>query len=72
MVAEKPLTIATYAAGASLAAITLVYVFGPTFILDGDQSGNTKSRRPAIGLHNPANGEYLTIQMNAYKIPIVS
>jgi len=56
---ERPLTIATYAAGASLAAITLVYVFGPTFILDGDQSGNTKAsaRRPAVGLHNPANGE---------------
>jgi hypothetical protein len=56
---ERPLTIATYAAGASLAAITLVYVFGPTFILDGDQNGNAKSssRRPAVGLHNPANGE---------------
>jgi hypothetical protein len=58
---NQPLTIATYAAGASLAAITLVYVFGPTFLLDGDQSANIKSssRRPAVGLHNPANGMHL-------------
>ena len=59
MVSREASTIATYAAGASLAAITLVYVFGPTFTLDGDQNGNLKSssRRPAVGLHNPANGE---------------
>jgi ubiquitin carboxyl-terminal hydrolase 16 len=58
MPGDKPLTIATYAAGASLAAITLVYVFGPTFFLDGDGSGGLKStaRRPAVGLTNPANG----------------
>jgi ubiquitin carboxyl-terminal hydrolase 16 len=58
MPADKPLTIATYAAGASLAAITLVYVFGPTFFLDGDAGGALKptARRPAVGLTNPANG----------------
>ena len=33
---EKPLAIATYALGASLAAISLLYVFGPTFALDAD------------------------------------
>lgn len=55
---EKPLTIATYAAGASLAAITLVYVFGPTFFLDGEGSPGLKpsTRRPVVGLVNPANG----------------
>lgn len=53
---EKPLTIATYAAGASLAAITLVYVFAPTFFIDGDQHGNPSARKPlAVGLSNPAN-----------------
>jgi len=66
MVSERA-TIATYAAGASLAAITLVYVFGPTFILDGDQSGNTKSasRRPAVGLHNPANDCFINSVLQA-------
>jgi ubiquitin carboxyl-terminal hydrolase 16 len=55
---EKPLTIATYAAGASLAAITLVYVFGPTFFLDGEGGAGLKpsTRRPVVGLVNPANG----------------
>jgi ubiquitin carboxyl-terminal hydrolase 16 len=49
---ERPLTIATYALGASLCAISLLYVFGPTFALDGD-SGS--SRRRIVGLENPAN-----------------
>ncbi|KAF2747373.1 cysteine proteinase [Sporormia fimetaria CBS 119925] len=49
---DKPLTIATYAAGASLAAITLIYVFGPTFFLDEDISGKKKG---AVGLVNAAN-----------------
>jgi len=54
---DKPLTIATYAAGAGLAAITLVYVFGPTFFLDDDAAHSTKSTRKkgVVGLHNPAN-----------------
>ena len=50
---EKPLTIAAYAAGASLAAVTLVYVFGPTFFLD-DESKDGR-RRGVVGLSNPAN-----------------
>ncbi|PSK55939.1 hypothetical protein B9Z65_4817 [Elsinoe australis] len=54
---EKPLQIAAYAAGASLAAVTLVYVFGPTFFLDDDASQSTKSsrKRGIVGLSNPAN-----------------
>ncbi|KAI5198350.1 hypothetical protein AUEXF2481DRAFT_42474 [Aureobasidium subglaciale EXF-2481] len=54
---DKPLTIATYAAGASLAAITLVYVFGPTFMLDDEASQSSKStrKRGVVGLVNPAN-----------------
>lgn len=64
MPADKPLTIATYAAGASLAAITLVYVFGPTFFLDGEGGTGVKpaGRRPAVGLVNPANGTGIWIQ----------
>jgi ubiquitin carboxyl-terminal hydrolase 16 len=54
---DKPLTIATYAAGASLAAITLVYVFGPTFMLDDEaaQSSRSTRKRGVVGLVNPAN-----------------
>ncbi|KAK8192717.1 hypothetical protein M8818_007889 [Zalaria obscura] len=54
---DKPLTIATYAAGASLAAITLVYVFGPTYFLDDDaaQSSRSSRRRGVVGMYNPAN-----------------
>lgn len=54
---DKPLTIATYAAGAGLAAITLVYVFGPTFFLDDEAAQSSKSSRKKgiVGLYNPAN-----------------
>lgn len=54
---EKPLTIAAYAAGVSLAAITLVYVFGPTYFLDGDPSNSSSNahRTGVVGLYNPAN-----------------
>ncbi|KAF4550903.1 Ubiquitin carboxyl-terminal hydrolase-like protein 6 [Elsinoe fawcettii] len=54
---DKPLRVAAYAAGASLAAVTLVYVFGPTFFLDDDAAQSTKSsrKRGIVGLANPAN-----------------
>ena len=54
---EKPLPIATYAAGASLAAATLVYVFGPTFFIDGGSSNASSSDRKkgVVGLTNAAN-----------------
>jgi ubiquitin carboxyl-terminal hydrolase 16 len=54
---ERPLTIATYAAGASLAAITLVYVFGPTFFFDDEAANSSRSSRKkgVVGLVNPAN-----------------
>ncbi|GAM87964.1 hypothetical protein ANO11243_059930 [Dothideomycetidae sp. 11243] len=54
---DRPLQIAAYAAGASLAAATLVYVFGPTFFLDDDAAHSSKSsrKRGVVGLSNPAN-----------------
>ena len=54
---EKPVTIATYAAGASLAAITLVYVFAPTFFFDGASSSASSNARKkgVVGLSNTAN-----------------
>ncbi|KAK4495921.1 hypothetical protein PRZ48_013189 [Zasmidium cellare] len=64
---EKPLTIATYAAGASLAAITLVYVFGPTFFLDDDAANSSKSSRKkgVVGLVNPANDCFINSVLQA-------
>jgi len=64
---ERPLTIATYAAGASLAAITLVYVFGPTFFLDDDAANSSKSSRKkgVVGLVNPANDCFINSVLQA-------
>lgn len=64
---DRPLTIATYAAGASLAAITLVYVFGPTFFLDSDDASSTKSSRKkgVVGLVNPANDCFINSVLQA-------
>jgi ubiquitin carboxyl-terminal hydrolase 16 len=54
---DKPLTVITYAASASLAAIALVYFFNPNFLIDGDPSTSTASTRKKgiVGLLNPAN-----------------
>ncbi|KAF1932556.1 cysteine proteinase [Didymella exigua CBS 183.55] len=52
---EKATTIATYAAGASLAAITLVYVFGPTFFLDDETTSSSTKKKGVVGLSNAAN-----------------
>jgi ubiquitin carboxyl-terminal hydrolase 16 len=60
---EKPLTIATYAAGASLAAVTLVYVFGPTFFLDDDAASGRK--KGVVGLTNTANDCFINSILQA-------
>lgn len=61
---EKPLTVAAYAAGASLAAATLIYVFAPTYFLDNEPSGGSSAtnflsggsrKKGCVGLVNPAN-----------------
>ncbi len=64
---DKPVTVAAYAAGASLAAITLFYVFGPTFFIDGENSSNTSSvrKRGIIGLSNPANDCFINSILQA-------
>jgi ubiquitin carboxyl-terminal hydrolase 16 len=63
---DKQLTIATYAAGASLAAIALVYVFAPTYFIDGegDQSASSR-RRGVVGLANPANDCFINSVLQA-------
>jgi len=55
---DKSLTVATYAAGASLAAITLIYVFGPTYFLDTQKKG-------VVGLSNPANDCFINSVLQA-------
>ncbi|GAP82837.1 putative ubiquitin carboxyl-terminal hydrolase [Rosellinia necatrix] len=60
---EKPLTIATYAAGASLAAITLVYVFAPTYFIDSDS--NSARKKGVVGLVNPANDCFINSVLQA-------
>ena len=60
---EKPLTIATYAAGASLAAVTLVYVFAPTFFLDDDATSTKK--KGVVGLSNAANDCFINSVLQA-------
>jgi ubiquitin carboxyl-terminal hydrolase 16 len=66
---EKTLTVATYAAGASLAAITLIYVFAPTYFLDNDTSASAGlfggRRKGAVGLANPANDCFINAVLQA-------
>ncbi|KAG7292324.1 hypothetical protein NEMBOFW57_002359 [Staphylotrichum longicolle] len=67
---DKTLKVVTYAAGASLAAITLVYVFGPTYFLDSDtpsSSGGALSNRKkgVVGLSNPANDCFINSVLQA-------
>lgn len=54
---EKPLTVLTYAASASLAAVALVYFFNPNYLIDGDSSTSSANTRKKgiVGLFNPAN-----------------
>ncbi|KAJ9655472.1 hypothetical protein H2198_005658 [Neophaeococcomyces mojaviensis] len=56
-----------YAAGASLAAITLFYVFGPTFFIDGDNNGGyfDGRKRTIVGLSNPANDCFINSVLQA-------
>lgn len=65
---DKNLTVVGYAAGASLAAITLFYVFGPTFFIDGDETSGgffDSKKRTIIGLSNPANDCFINSVLQA-------
>lgn len=70
---DKTLTVATYAAGASLAAITLIYVFGPTYLLDSSASASgpglaglsSNRKNGVVGLSNPANDCFINSVLQA-------
>jgi ubiquitin carboxyl-terminal hydrolase 16 len=60
---DKSITVASYAAGASLAAIALVYVFAPTYFIDGE-SGSAR-KKGIVGLRNPANDCFINSVLQA-------
>lgn len=62
---EKPTTVAAYAAGASLAAIALFYVFGPNYTIDGEESSDNNRKRSIVGLSNPANDCFINSVLQA-------
>ncbi|QSZ29084.1 hypothetical protein DSL72_003594 [Monilinia vaccinii-corymbosi] len=63
---DNQFTTLTYAAGASLAAITLIYVFAPTFLMDEqNESHNSKKKRVVVGLVNNANDCFINSVLQA-------
>jgi len=62
---DKTLRVVTYAAGASLAAIALIYVFGPTYFLDTSTSKSSTRRKGVVGLSNPANDCFINSVLQA-------
>ncbi|KAM4055012.1 ubiquitin carboxyl-terminal hydrolase [Hirsutella rhossiliensis] len=61
---ERSATVVSYAAGASLAAVALIYVFGPTFTIDHD-SGNSSRKTTIVGLRNQANDCFINSVLQA-------
>ncbi|KAE8146551.1 cysteine proteinase [Aspergillus avenaceus] len=62
---EKSTTVAAYAAGASLAAVALFYVFGPNYTIDGDDSYDSNRKKSIVGLSNPANDCFINSVLQA-------
>ncbi|CAK7268253.1 hypothetical protein SEPCBS119000_002966 [Sporothrix epigloea] len=69
---EKALSVATYAAGASLATIALVYVFAPTYFIDNTPSTSNNPlslfsgrKTGVVGLSNAANDCFINSVLQA-------
>ncbi|KAJ5728258.1 Peptidase C19 ubiquitin carboxyl-terminal hydrolase 2 [Penicillium malachiteum] len=62
---DKPTTVAAYAAGASLAAVALFYVFGPNYTIDGDESNDSNRKKSIVGLSNLANDCFINSVLQA-------
>ncbi|RDA84632.1 hypothetical protein CP532_5716 [Ophiocordyceps camponoti-leonardi (nom. inval.)] len=61
MMPDRSVTVVSYAAGASLAAVALIYVFGPTFTIDNDGS----RKKTIVGLRNNANDCFINSVLQA-------
>ena len=59
---ERP-TALGYLAGASLAAIVVIYVYGPTYLQDAETTSSRK--RNVVGLTNPANDCFINSVLQA-------
>ncbi|KAH0595580.1 hypothetical protein MHUMG1_06755 [Metarhizium humberi] len=59
---DKSSTVVSYAAGASLAAVALIYVFGPNFTIDHESSSKKKT---VVGLRNQANDCFINSVLQA-------
>ncbi|KAH6662411.1 hypothetical protein F5X68DRAFT_279872 [Plectosphaerella plurivora] len=63
---DKQLTTVSYAAGASLAAIALVYVFAPTFAHEQSAGSSSSARKKGVvGLRNYANDCFINSTLQA-------
>lgn len=62
---ERPTTVAAYAAGASLAAVALFYVFGPNYTLDADEASDNNRKKSIVGLSNQANDCFINSVLQA-------
>ncbi|KAL6895746.1 hypothetical protein HDV57DRAFT_23381 [Trichoderma longibrachiatum] len=60
---DKTTSVVSYAAGASLAAAALFYVFGPTFTIDHDTTSSRK--KTIVGLRNQANDCFINSVLQA-------
>lgn len=60
---DKSATVVSYAAGASLAAVALIYVFGPTFTIDNEAASSRK--KTIVGLRNQANDCFINSVLQA-------
>ncbi|KAF7543482.1 hypothetical protein G7Z17_g10706 [Cylindrodendrum hubeiense] len=60
---DKSATVVSYAAGASLAAAALIYVFAPNFSIDHDASSSKK--KSIVGLRNQANDCFINSVLQA-------
>lgn len=61
---EKPLTVLTYAAGASFAAAFLAWIFSPSIFRDSD-GFNAFQKPGVVGLSNPANDCFINSVLQA-------
>ncbi|KAH7170791.1 hypothetical protein EDB81DRAFT_776669 [Dactylonectria macrodidyma] len=60
---DKPASVVSYAAGASLAAAALIYVFAPNFSIDHDSTSSRK--KSIVGLRNQANDCFINSVLQA-------